>query len=1136
MKLTFAWPMMMFVLASLASCAVDTAPDGLRRTPEGPGARVVFEPGRRPLPELPLPNDVATFADPTSRTGRRVNLSTVAPTDMERGARSGLNELEGWGTYAPITVAFSKSESGDPRDAALDLEEIQRRMPKGDFEPGDDPVYIINLKTGVPLLVEMGPGRRPVVLRSPDLYWKNDPQARESNLFFETREEGAGLTQDQYRPELDTDFDGVLDHPNTLGKQGIDGYDNLLTWYERETDTLNLRPLVPMEEKTEYAVILTDRLIGSDGRPVRSAFEYIHHPTQKNGAARVRDILDDPSRRAYYGDLSGTGLDRVAFVWTFTTQPVQEDLLLLRDGLYGKGPFARFASQFPPLMHALPAAGSASPPDPQPEGWQTSPTCAGPSRKPYVFDIGDPKVLKSFGDTLASVTNPSARDRAALDDSLSHVDHIIVGDFDSPYLIGDPKREQPEDRFHVNFKTGEGDVGTDKVHFWMVVPKETATHKQPFPIVVLGHGYGGQAENALDIGADMARQGIATVTIDMPHHGIALPPSQEALLQASLSKICYSPFAAAVLMGRAQDVNGDGLKESGWWWWTPHLFHVRDNVRQGVLDSMQLTRIIATFDGRTRSDQDLNGDGVPELAGDFDANGIPDVGGPITAAGGSLGGIISQVQGGVDHQITAAAPIVGGGGLTDIGTRSYGVANSVMQQNLTPLVIAVPANTLQGEGDKKQTTCDATELSVRFVLNDGRDSIELELACLRPDELTAGMTVLVANVTSGEVKCAGTTEDGRFRVPLPASVNDRVDIQVYTRAHAVRSYGTCELLPDAPAGRRVSTFERAATVPRAVASDAACTDEAGCAQFLDRFFPVGSPLVAPQEGFGVRRQTPTFRRFFALGQAVLDVADPINFAPAYALRPLLAPDGRDVGPRPILNMPSVGDNFVAVAAEIAFGRAAGIVPFLPPDAVTRFPERAAYATAPALFALLGNKTPDQWLVDTYVTEGIARLERTPAGPACRANVRDEPDCKGKLALSDGECKGALYDADWISEGRMPFDQQHPAAPLRLTRRVDLVARDGAELDRLWEPRLKGTPLTPGGFPLGPPLMAQVHMYSDPAGAHGFVGGACALWDPQTYASGLVARFLATGGRDVLYISRPNGHQCLIDHSCDFFFE
>jgi hypothetical protein len=341
-------------------------------------------------------------------------------------------------------------------------------------------------------------------------------------------------------------------------------------------------------------------------------------------------------------------------------------------------------------------------------------------------------------------------------------------------------------------------------------------------------------------------------------------------------------------------------------------------------------------------------------------------------------------------------------------------------------------------------------------------------------------------------------------------------------------------VPDAPPGRRINTFERVAPSALPVGGDATCTDAAGCAQFLDRFFPVGSPLRAPQEGLGVRRQTPEFRRFFALGQVVLDTADPINFAASYALRPLPAPDGHVVGPRGVLNMPSVGDNFVAVATEIAFGRAAGIDPFLPPDAVTRFPEWAAYATPPALFAQLGNKTPDQWLVDKSVTEGIARLGRAPAGPACRANVLDAPDCKGKLALSDTACHDALYDIDWISEGRMPFDQQHPAIPLRLARRADLSAHDGPELDRLWEPRLAGAPLSATGSVPGPPVLAQVHMYSDPGGAHGFVGGPCAQWDPETYATGLVTRFLVTGGRDVLYLSRPTGHQCLADHSCDFF--
>src|SRR6185312_6002418 len=98
-------------------------------------------------------------------------------------------------------------------------------------------------------------------------------------------EEGAGLTQDQYSPALDKDFDGVLDHPNTLGPLppgGIAGVDDLLTWYERESDTLILRPLLPMKEMREYAVVITDRLHGPDGRVARSPFAYVHHPEQKD--------------------------------------------------------------------------------------------------------------------------------------------------------------------------------------------------------------------------------------------------------------------------------------------------------------------------------------------------------------------------------------------------------------------------------------------------------------------------------------------------------------------------------------------------------------------------------------------------------------------------------------------------------------------------------------------------------------------------------------------------------------------------------------------------------------------------------------------------------------------------------------
>src|SRR5450432_1935291 len=86
-------------LASAAACDVDTIPDGAKATPPGDGPEIVFDATRRPLPEIPQPNDVATFADPTSRTGRRINVSLIAPTRLESVARAGFDALEGWGTF-----------------------------------------------------------------------------------------------------------------------------------------------------------------------------------------------------------------------------------------------------------------------------------------------------------------------------------------------------------------------------------------------------------------------------------------------------------------------------------------------------------------------------------------------------------------------------------------------------------------------------------------------------------------------------------------------------------------------------------------------------------------------------------------------------------------------------------------------------------------------------------------------------------------------------------------------------------------------------------------------------------------------------------------------------------------------------
>src|SRR5687767_7074203 len=171
-------------LASLAvlaaSCAVDRAPSGLRRTPSGPGARVRYDLAHKPLPDMPLPSDTATWPDPTSRTGVRINASLIAPTSMETLARLRFTEMEGWGTFAPITVAFDLDDGGG--GPALDLKNLLQRHVGDDYDFADDAVYLINLTTGVPAVLDLGAGNFSYVLRSLDRYWPNDTRKTERNL------------------------------------------------------------------------------------------------------------------------------------------------------------------------------------------------------------------------------------------------------------------------------------------------------------------------------------------------------------------------------------------------------------------------------------------------------------------------------------------------------------------------------------------------------------------------------------------------------------------------------------------------------------------------------------------------------------------------------------------------------------------------------------------------------------------------------------------------------------------------------------------------------------------------------------------------------------------------------------------
>jgi hypothetical protein len=1153
--------------AAVLSCGVDTIPNGEKLTPAGDGPVVKFDLLHRPLPDIPLPNDVATFPDPTSRTGRRINASLVSPTIMESKLREAFDDMEGWGTTQPISVAFNRSATQSPSEAAIDLSDFAARMQDADFDFSDDPIYVINLTTGLPVFMDAGTGMYPITLRDPWKYFANDPKASEPNLVFETQEEGRGLTQADYRPELDRDFDGVLDHPNTLGTQGIAGVDNLLTWYERETDTLMLRPVVPLEERTEYAVVLTDRLRGGNRKPVRSPFQHIHHPEQPTATARVASILSDKTRAAYYGDLAGTGLDHVAFAWTFTTQPTSEDLRLLRSGLYGKGPFARFQNDFPTDATILPASGKTENPDDAPN-WQSDPLCKPRAKEPYILKLSDPDIKKAFKDVIEQLLGASKGETAGLLAALDNVDHFVIGTFKSPYLLGDPASIDPDTRFHVNFKDGTGDVQTDDVPFFLAVPKATAQHKAPFPVTFHNHGVTGHSDEVLIYAGDFARQGIAMFSYDMPEHGVVLGKGDKALAKAQLGGACLVPFVAAYVRGRTHDYNGDGIGDSGWMWWTSHIAHTRDNVRQGILDGFQAVRVLRSFDGQKMSTQDFNGDGKPDLAGDFDGDGVVDIGGPNVpyfTSGESLGAIISQLAGGIEPYYVASAQEGGGGGALamDVAFRSYGVVESVTEQMLSPLVVSLPATERpkNKSSERPASACAANQRSVRFIINEGVNSAEVEIACMEPEDLTEQMTVVVTNLVNKEVRCARTDRDGRFRVPLPASQFDRVDIQFYSAADVVTSYKGCRVLEGAPilngtnprTGKpqknRLQTFEVAQvefpfpvsdetrTCDAAVA-DAGLESSAGCIQFRDIYFPVGTPLVSPNDGLGLSRQTPEIRRLRELAQAGFDGADPANFAPYYMLKPMLDENGVQVPPHALLSTNTVGDSFVAVSAGHTFARAAGALPFLPPQALTKYPEYGDYVTPQALYDALGGKTPMRALIETGVIEGDFRLGRTHAGPACKANfVGVNPDtCPNADTVSKMDCALALSDPDWISEGAMLFDQPH-GLPMRLGRVAGVHVTDEASLARAWEPRLRGVPGSPDATAWAgtAPVVGLLNMFVEITGTHTWnTPDVCKAFDPATYGNNLLARFFSTLGKDVYYLSHPSTHTCLAKSSCDFF--
>jgi len=864
-------------------------------TPEGTGPVVIVDWDAEPLPEIPFPNDLATRADPTSVTGLRLNFSEEAATQTERDARTKLNELVGFGIYAPLSLSF---------EAPLDLDNVIARH-QDDNDQSDDAFYVIDVTEGSPtfmqaVALDVGHGRYPMDLKDRDKYFENDVMWDQPSLIFDTRDEdlnGNGVLDFGE----DTDGDGYLDVPNVY-PEGGDPLEDLLTWYELLTDTLIFRPVVPLREETTYAVVITDRLIGVDGEPIQSPWEYINHTRQTEALAPIEDAISE----------FGLNLDNVAFSWSFTTGRVTGDLVDIRRGLDGEGPWPFLGDDYPSgVLEAISIHDIAS------------------LENQYVLPI------ERIIDVLVTLNFfPSSSEDMLVGGYESWVENLVGGSFETINFLADRDDDgfdMADEWWQVDPVAGTVSAEPERIAFTCVVPKEKDGYAQPFPVALFGHGYKSSRFDFLAFSQAIAQVGVAACAIDYPGHGPSVDPDDMELINELLPPAGLYPFFTHLLDSRYADLNNDGQNESGGDQWIADPFHTRDMVRQAVVDWMMLHRSISLCGETTMA---MGEEEV--LSCDWDGNGVPDIGGPgydAFAAGGSLGGINTAIFAAVEPDLSASASIVPGGGLMDVGGRSPlpGVVEAVHGRLMSPMIIGIP---------------DDTGLRVVQLVNSVTKMVEIPVG--RLDTVPIGGRVVVENLDNGEVREIAVPDDGSFRVGIAADAADYfekrelsgmpldgpVDEEVYIADNS-EDYGDrlAIYVYDAE-GEEIALFD---TFLEDVVVEGVT-------------FTGGSTLVAGSHGLGHIRATPEYRRLVMITAMATEPGDPISYMPHLVEEPF-----EELGGEPInhLIMPCPGDMIVPVATGIAMARAAGYIETEEVD------ERYGM-------------TVDRWLIERFVVNGIAK--------------------------------------------------------------------------------------------------------------------------------------------------------------------
>lgn len=963
------------LLLAAASCDGGDAARGLIETPPGNGPGILWDPLATPTPEIPFPNDLVTVRDDRTPTGRRVNITRDAPTAFERTLRRHFNELDGFGTFAPITVGF---------DAALDLNTVGPEsviILEVDPEPG---------KGDGPVPVDFGAGSFPIAIY-PWNFPPHTPHADERNILLYSVYEDTGSDgledpdEPGYDPDLnpdpagddydevskpegtegngrldmgeDHDRDGVLDMGNRidLDYDGRLAADEFVEWYEVETNTLNIRTLMPLKQRTEYVVVLTraikglygpDGVAGSgDEESIRSPFPYAHHAIQ---AERIEAAL--PRIEA-----QGVEAGEIAFAWTFTTQSITGDLEVIRDGLGGEGPLDWLARDFPAEIETVVDLGTCL----DRYFCAADPTGSNPCRDNTSILQGEfldalvgtalealgPGMVRLFAKILMDM---DMGDGTEMMIGFSNIDYVVFGTYRSPSFIANA-----DGMFDIDTDAGEADVTAVDVPFVITIPKPTADLAPPWPVIVHAHGNPSVRHEALAYADIWARHGYATACIEAVNHGPIISADEIQVLLDSLiyelgegvceglpTPLCEFIVNAVDLLldgvggpvvdwvscflfgecessgegfdtalvellstglirqfvvdGRATDFDGDGVKDHGVFF-TADLFQCRDRMRQTVVDHMQFMRVLKSLDQALvppAIDRPWTAD--PEtLMPNLEAGDF-DADGRLDLGGPDAYGVAADGTPG---------DVIGPQRYFRTGTSLGGMVTSILmavEDGIDRGLVNVPGGGLASDIILRS--------DLRAVVDRVFHQVLGPIVVGEPDPEEPGMMRL-------DVLRRGRRD--RVRFDGTESLHENAQ-PLLIGSLAMVEGGRLRILNTVNGEMKEVTLDGVAAFSAGIAADKgdlihfSVLDSHGA--LVDEIWG-----EAPMSGLGLERNAPDFRRFTTLGQIAIDPGDPINYARHWFLDPL---DGLDA--RSVLLMSVPGDTMVPINSQIAMARAAGL--------------------------------------------------------------------------------------------------------------------------------------------------------------------------------------------------------------------